>query len=142
LLPGGIWSAQQRAWMEQELRGAPNDATKVLVMHHHLLWHNHLRPAGQWFPTRTLNRLAALGVELILNGHTHVPIAQQTPQGIVIAQCGTTMSTRTRQGHGNTFNHIEIAPHAITVLMHEYEQSADRYQVKARAEFPRRAVRA
>jgi 3',5'-cyclic AMP phosphodiesterase CpdA len=142
IVPGGIWSRKQQLWIESQLKAAPADVTKVLVMHHHLLWEGKWRPAGQWFPTRTLNRLAALGVELILNGHTHVPIARETPQGIVIAQCGTTMSSRTRHGHGNTYNRIEIAPGAITIHLHEYDSALDRFVPKMESTFARHPSRA
>ncbi len=138
LLPGGIWSAAQRRWMQKELSSAPSDACKVLVMHHHLLWQGKWSPAGQWFPQRTLNRLAKFGVELILNGHTHIPVAAQSAQGIVIAQAGTSMSTRTRQGHGNTYNRIEISETTIDVAIHEYDSAANHFVPKTHAAFPRR----
>ncbi len=138
IVPGGIWLPGQRRWMEAELQAAPPDACKVLVMHHHLLWEGKWRPAGQLFPTRTLNRLTALGVELILNGHTHVPITRQTPQGIVIAQAGTAMSGRTRFGHGNTYNRIEITPEAIHVAVQAYDPTVDRFATRTATSFPRR----
>ncbi len=138
IIPGGIWSTRQRRWMETELRAAPEIACKILVMHHHLLWEGKWRPAGQWFPTRTLNRLAALGVELILSGHTHIPVVRETPQGIVIAQSGTTMSGRTREGHGNTFNRIEITPDSIDIIVFAYDSISDSFTVRNRSAFPRR----
>ncbi len=138
VLPGGIWLPGQRQWLERELKGAPADACKVLVMHHHLLWEGQWRPAGQWFPTRTLNRLAGLGVELILNGHTHIPLIRQTPQGIIVAQSGTSISTRTRQGQGNSYNVVNIAQDEIHVETCAYQPAADRFLAQARASFPRR----
>jgi 3',5'-cyclic AMP phosphodiesterase CpdA len=137
VLPGGIWSRAQREWMERELKAAPADACKILVMHHHLLWEGKWRPAGQWFPERTLNRLSSLGVELILNGHTHVPLARKTRQGIVIAQSGTAMSTRTRNGQGNSYNRIEIQDGQFEVDIREYASVADRFVSKLVSKFPR-----
>ncbi len=138
IIPGGLWSASQRRWMETELNAAPSDACKILVTHHHLLWEGKLRPAGHWFPSRTLNRLKVLGVELILNGHTHIPVTRETPQGIVIAQAGTSTSNRTRRGHGNTYNRIEIDDERIEVDIRAYDASEGRFVSRTRSRFPRR----
>lgn len=138
LLPGGIWSSAQRKWMERELAKAPPGACKILVMHHQLLWEGHLRPAGQWFPERSLKRLERLGVELILNGHTHVPLTRKTPQNIVIAQAGTAMSTRTRRDRGNSYNRIEVREGTISVDIRVYTLESDRFDVESQFEFPRR----
>ncbi len=138
IIPGGIWSAAQRRWMEKELSAAPASSFKILVMHHHLLWNGAWRPAGQWFPTRTLNRLASFVVELVLNGHTHIPLVRATPQGIVIAQSGTTMSGRTRQGHGNTYNRITVDAAQMQIDTYAYDEPLDRFVVRAHAAFPRK----
>jgi 3',5'-cyclic AMP phosphodiesterase CpdA len=137
-LPGGIWSALQRRWMEKELTAAPENVCRIVVMHHQLLWDGKWRPAGQWFPTRTLNRLSVLGVDLILNGHTHVSLARLAPNGIVIAQAGTTMSTRTRHGEGNSYNRIEIEGELIGVDIRTFEVEADRFVSQRRFIFSRR----
>ncbi|MGB8645673.1 MAG: metallophosphoesterase [Anaerolineae bacterium] len=138
VIPGGIWQPGQVAWMNRELEAAPPAACKILVMHHHLLWNGKLRPAGQYFPTKTLNRLAGHGVELVLNGHTHVPITRETAQGIVIAQSGTTMSGRTRHGHGNTFNRIDVGHDSIDVAICAYDSTEDRFLVTSRTAFARK----
>lgn len=138
IIPGGIWSASQRRWMESELRAAPSTSCKILVMHHQLFWGGKWRPAGHWFPARTLNRLSALGVELVLNGHTHIPLALATPQGVIIAQSGTSMSSRTRNGHGNTYNHVEIDEGRIDVEIRAYEADAGRFVKRINSSFPRR----
>ncbi len=138
IIPGGVWSLAQIRWLETELRAAPPAAFKILVMHHHLLWEGKWRPAGQWFPTRTLNRLGALGVELILNGHTHSPLVRETPQGIVIAQSGTSMSMRTRLGHGNTFNRIAVDEAQFMIDTFVYDETSDKFTVRTHATFPRK----
>ncbi len=137
VLPGGIWSSKQRAFIENEFRRAPNDACKIFVTHHHLEWNNNYRPFGTWFPTAQLNWLDKLGVELILNGHTHVPLTTQTAQGIVIAQAGTSMSGRVRHGHGNAYNRIVIQPDALTIQIMGYDVDADRFVPRSEKIFPR-----
>lgn len=138
ILPGGIWTGSQRRWIERELAAAPESACKVLVTHHQLLWEGKWRPAGHWFPTRTLTRLAGLGVELVLNGHTHIPLAKMTPQGIVVAQSGTAMSTRTRHGQANAYCRIEISENEIDVDIRAFDPNSDRFLSQSHLAFPRR----
>jgi 3',5'-cyclic AMP phosphodiesterase CpdA len=127
IIPGGIWSVAQRAFVTQEFARAPSDACKIFVTHHHLEWNGKWRPFGTWFPTAQLQWLSKLGVELILNGHTHVPLTTQTAQGIVIAQAGTSMSTRVRHGHGNAYNRILIERSALTIRVLRYDETVDRF---------------
>jgi 3',5'-cyclic AMP phosphodiesterase CpdA len=127
IVPGGIWSSAQRAFVEKEFERAPLRLCKIFVTHHHIEWSGRYRPFGTWFPTSQLNWLKRLGVELILNGHTHVPLTIQTAQGIVIAQAGTSMSGRVRHGHGNAYNRIRIEPDAMTIQIMGYDAKSDRF---------------
>lgn len=140
LVPGGIWSSTQRAFIRQEFTRAPRGVCKIFVTHHHLEWGGRWRPFGTWFPTAQLDWLAKLGVELILNGHTHVPLTTRTAQGIVIAQAGTSMSTRVRHGHGNAYNRILIRPDALTVEVMTYDSNADRFLQKYDKTFTRHGM--
>jgi 3',5'-cyclic AMP phosphodiesterase CpdA len=140
ILPGGIWSGAQRRWIAEQFRSAAAEDFKVLVMHHHLNWNGRWRPFGHWFPTSTLNWLAGLGVALVLNGHTHVPITIRTPQGIVIAQCGTTMSTRVRHGEGNSYNRIRIEPDTLAVGVWGYDETTDRFVQRSEQSFPQKGA--
>ena len=137
IIPGGIWSSEQRAFIEQEFSRAPKNVCKIFVTHHHLEWNGKYRPFGTWFPTAQLNWLARLGVELILNGHTHVPLTLQTAQGIVIAQAGTSMSGRVRHGHGNAYNRIVISPNQLSVQVMGYDANADRFVLQSEKTFSR-----
>jgi 3',5'-cyclic AMP phosphodiesterase CpdA len=137
ILPGGFWSRAQRAWIAAQLAHAPRGAVKVISTHHQLTWEGKWRPAGFWFPARTSEFLAARGVELVLNGHTHVPSAVQTASGIVVARAGTATSGRTRRGNGNAYNLITLDAKQITVFIRQYDAQANAY-VSARAfTFPR-----
>jgi len=140
VLPGGILSSSQRAWIESEYNRAAQGACKVLVIHHHLHWNGKWRPFGVWFPNQFLDWLKRLGVELVLNGHTHVPITVQMPQGIIIAQSGTTMSGRVRHGHGNAYNQITVEPNSILVRIMEYDESADKFTPRGEQTFARKQV--
>ncbi len=137
IFPGGIWNLAQRKFIEQEFLRAPKNVCKIFVTHHHLEWNGKYRPFGTWFPTQQLNWLSRLGVELILNGHTHVPLTLQTPHGIVIAQAGTSMSSRVRHGHGNAYNRIVIGADSLLVQVMGYDASADRFVQQSEKEFSR-----
>lgn len=141
ILPGGFWSHQQRAWIERQAASATRDALCVIVTHHQLLWGGKWRPAGFWFPTRTLDFLTRNGVELVLNGHTHVPMAEQTPQGIVVARAGTAASGRLRHGNGNSYNLILADTKAISVFVRRYDERTDEFVSAQAFTFPRRATR-
>ncbi len=137
IVPGGIWSSGQRAFVEKEFTRAPKGLCRIFVSHHHVEWNGKYRPFGTWFPTSQLNWLRRLGVELILNGHTHVPLTIQTAQGIVIAQAGTSMSGRVRHGHGNAYNRIQIQPEAITIQIMGYDATSDRFTQTGEKTFAR-----
>lgn len=137
VFPGGIWASSQRKFIEQEFTRAPKEMCKIFVTHHHLEWNGKYRPFGTWFPTTQLKWLAKLGVELILNGHTHVPMTVQTAQDIVIAQAGTSMSGRIRHGHGNAYNRIVIQPDSLTVQIMGYDTEQDRFIQRSEKIFPR-----
>ena len=139
IVPGGIWSGSQRKFIAQEFSRAPIGVCKIFVTHHHIEWNGKYRPFGTWFPTAQLNWLAKLGVELILNGHTHVPLNLQTTQGIVIAQAGTSMSGRVRHGHGNAYNRIKLERDSLTVQIMGYDEHADKFIQRSEKTFPRRA---
>lgn len=138
IVPGGIWTGKQRAFVTQEFLRAPKGACKILVSHHHLEWNGRWRPFGTWFPAAQMNWLAKLGVELFLNGHTHVPLTIQTAQGIVIAQAGTSMSGRVRHGQGNTFNRIEVQPDTLRIEIMGYDAGADRFSSVSEKTFARK----
>ncbi|MDE3088866.1 MAG: metallophosphoesterase [Chloroflexota bacterium] len=137
ILPGGFWSSGQRAWLATQMQGAPRGAGKVVVTHHQLMGDGRARPAGFWFPSRTLALLARHGVEIVLNGHTHVPSAAQSPEGIVIARAGTATSSRTRHGNINAYNVIAVDEKQISVFVREYDERSDAFVAARAYTFPR-----
>ncbi len=139
ILPGGFWSSQQRVWLTAQLDGAPRGAVKIVATHHHLMWEGKTQPAGFWYPARALRFLAPRGVELVLNGHTHVPAAAQSPEGIVVARAGTATSARTRHGHGNAYNLITIDDNQISVFVRHYDAQNDAFLAARATAFPRQA---
>jgi 3',5'-cyclic AMP phosphodiesterase CpdA len=131
ILPGGFWWRQQRAWIEQQLASAPPGAVKVIASHHQFLWGGKWRPAGFWYPTASLAWLGRQGVEMVLNGHTHVPVVEQTASGVIVARAGTATSNRIRHGWNNTYNLIAIDDKQTSVSIRQYDESSDTFvQVK------------
>ncbi len=139
VLPGGFWTSRQRAWIKTQLAGAPRDAVKVVVSHHQFLWGGKWRPAGFWYPTRALAWLARQGVEMMLNGHTHVPSAEEVA-GVVVARAGTATSDRTRHGWNNTYNLVTIDNREIGISVRQYDAAADAFQHTHGYKFPRHAA--
>ncbi len=137
ILPGGFWSRAQREWIKREFARAPQGAVRVLATHHQLKWDG-WKPAGFWYPTRTLEFLAQCGVELVLNGHTHIPSATQANAGVVIARASTATCTRTRRGQGNSYNLITFDPREISVYVRRYDTRAERFIAAQASTFPRR----
>lgn len=138
IAPGGFWSRRQRAWLQERLAHAPRDAVKVIVTHHQLSWGGKWRPAGFWYPTRALEFLARNGVELVLNGHTHVPTAEQSACGIVIARAGTAASGRLRHGNANSYNLISVDEKQISIFVRCYDARANAFVSSRAYMFPRR----
>ena len=141
ILPGGFWSREQRAWLEREMTSAPRGAAKVIATHHQLDWGGKWRPAGFWHAERACEFLARQGVELVLNGHTHVPGATQSRDGIVIARAGTATSKRTRNGNTNSYNLISFDENQICVFVRHYDERADAFVAARAFTFPRRRDR-
>jgi 3',5'-cyclic AMP phosphodiesterase CpdA len=141
ILPGGFWSRAQRAWLEREMTRAPRGATKVIATHHQLDWGGKWRPAGFWNVERAFEFLARQGVELALNGHTHVPGATQSREGIVIARAGTATSSRTRNGNTNSYNLITFDERQICVFVRHYDERADAFVAARAFTFQRRRDR-
>lgn len=136
ILPGGFWTRAQRAWLDAQLARAPHDAAKIIATHHQFVW-NGWRPAGFWRAEETLAWLAARGVELVLNGHTHIADAVQTSHGIVVARAGTATSGRTRRRDGNAYNLITLDAHHIHVQVRRYDAFANTFVVGKTLTFAR-----
>ncbi len=138
ILPGGFWSRAQRAWLVREFANAPSQAIKVFTTHHQLDWAGKRKPAGVWFPTQACEFLARQGVALVLNGHTHVADAIQTPEGMVIARAGTATSNRRRHGNTNSYNFITCDEKTICVFVRQYDERADAFVAERAFTFPRK----
>jgi len=139
----------QLEFCERALRETDANTFRIIVAHHHFA------PAPDWerdqvMPQakRALDRFAALGVDLIMGGHLHrayvgnsldVYPGADPDHGIVIAQCGTTTSSRGRgrEKQKNTFNVLYLREDTIQVVHYMYVEREGTFAPKSRHLFPR-----
>lgn len=127
IFPGGFWSGPQRNYIRREFARSTPKSARVLATHHQMMWEGRYKPAGFWYPSRAFEMLNKCGVELVLNGHTHIPSAEQTREGIVVSRASTATCTRTRQGEGNSYNLIVFDKEKISVTIRRYDDRADTF---------------
>jgi 3',5'-cyclic AMP phosphodiesterase CpdA len=99
----------QLEWLNDELNKIPRDRFIIVTFHHHLLpipqtgrERNILLDSGD-----TLKLLTSHGVNLILNGHKHVPNAWKV-ENMVILNSGTATTTRLYGDNYPSYNKILI----------------------------------
>lgn len=137
ILPGGFWSFSQRAFIQREFARSKPASARVLATHHQMMWEGRFKPAGFWYPSRAFEMLSKCGVELVLNGHTHIPGAQQTREGIVVSRASTATCTRTRRGEGNSYNMIVFDKGKISVTIKRYDERTDTFSAAQTQTFDR-----
>jgi 3',5'-cyclic AMP phosphodiesterase CpdA len=129
--------------------GAPPDAARIVVAHHHFA------PApdyegGDVMPRakRAIDRFAALGVELILGGHLHRAYignsldlypGRDREHGIIIVQSGTSTSRRGRgrEREKNSLNLVRIGEDGVRVTHYMYFDDVRGFAPISRHVFPR-----
>ncbi len=139
------WTVQGGRITEQELErirtgydGAAGEALRVLVVHHHLAelaalaGHDRARGAE-----RAFQAAQQAGVGLILCGHLHKSLSLLIRKGgtsVVIASCGTTTSSRSREQGDlkNAFFEIIVGRGTLEIVSRTYDP--------ARSAFLRSAV--
>lgn len=130
---------------------APGDATRILVMHHHLA------PARDFESDRPLpgsgdilDALEGMKVELILSGHLHrafignsldIYAGADPDHGIVIVHSGTTTSRRgrARERAKNSFNLVRISDDFLEITHQMYFDDAEGFAPFSVHAFPRRS---
>jgi 3',5'-cyclic AMP phosphodiesterase CpdA len=143
---------RQLLFAAEAFRGAPPEAVKILVGHHHLA------PAPDYESDqvlsgyqRCLDAFEGMGVDLILGGHLHRSyvadsrdIRPENPgwRGIVIAHTGTTTSRRgrARERNKNSLNLIGIFGDRIEITHHLYHPESSSFLPSASHTFPRKPL--
>jgi 3',5'-cyclic AMP phosphodiesterase CpdA len=100
----------------------PRSVFKTLVTHHPLGYPAGEKPHGVAGRSgHALKALAELDVHLLLSGHGHRPLSGAMRletverRSILVLHAGTAISSRTRGGHGNTYNLVDIDGDAVSI---------------------------
>lgn len=113
----GDLKRSQIEWAHQRYLEGPDDAARVIVMHHNPMPGELSRRHGLKHTRRILGAFAQIGVDLVLCGHDHqeaIHYVEHTKKGTVISTAGT-ISHRSRGGRPSSVNVITIRPERIEV---------------------------
>jgi len=120
----GRVSPGQAAEIGRVFAAAPAEAFRILVTHHPIGVPGGAAPLDLAFrSSQALTAVAAAGVHLLLSGHHHravsggIDATLAAGRSMLICFAGTAISTRTRAGHGNSFNLIRIDPPWIEITV-------------------------
>ncbi|MDT8368476.1 MAG: metallophosphoesterase [Longimicrobiales bacterium] len=146
----GRLSRDQLAFAAEAFAAAPGGDLRVLVAHHPFA------PPPDYEGARAipgarrhLMAFVEMGVDLVLGGHLHraylansLDVLPDPHAGhpIVIAQSGTTTSTRgrARERRRCSFNVVRADEHSIEVAHHHFDGEADAFRASSLHLFPRR----
>ena len=136
-ITNGRISRAQLVLAVEALRGAPPQAARIVVAHHHFA------PApdyegGEVMPEakRAMDVFTRLRVDVVMGGHLHrayignsldVYPGADREHGVIIVECGTSTSRRgrAREREKNSFNLIRIEDEVIRITHHMFfERSA------------------
>ena len=143
-IQGGRITERELGQIRKGFDGAPDQALKILVVHHHLAelialaGHDLARGAERAFETARRS-----GVGLILCGHLHIahvaPVGRQPGDDIVVATAGTCTSNRGRGKDKavNHFNLISVDAGALHIEERVYRPGDNRFEAVAEHRFER-----
>jgi 3',5'-cyclic AMP phosphodiesterase CpdA len=126
----GRVSFDQIAYLRRVFADVPANVFKALVTHHPLGYPTGETPHGiAGRSHHVLQALAGLHVHLLLSGHGHRPLNGEMEletaehRSILVVHAGTAISTRTRDGHGNTYNLVDIAAPEVSIRIMEWSEA-------------------
>jgi 3',5'-cyclic AMP phosphodiesterase CpdA len=124
---GGRVSFDQIDQIRRMFQNAPASAFKTLVTHHPLGYPTGEKAHGVAGRSgHALKALSELQVHLLLSGHGHRPLSGAMTletaehRSVLILHAGTAISTRTRDGHGNTYNLVDIDGPDVLIRIMEW----------------------
>ncbi|MEM6645239.1 MAG: metallophosphoesterase [Bacteroidota bacterium] len=141
---GGRLRRADRAFAAQYFAHQPEDAFRILAVHHHL---TPLRAMGKHDLIRGRQHRRAMltaRIDLVLCGHLHISHVAQIPvpgreQPIVIASAGTATSTRGRKSNKgvNYYNHILLTDNHFVVDERRFDTERVIYETERQTRFTR-----
>ncbi|MEC9373268.1 MAG: metallophosphoesterase, partial [Planctomycetota bacterium] len=148
-ITNGRLRLKQLQFCERALKEAPEDAFRIVVVHHHFMpapdyERDQVMPKAK----RALDWLIGQRVDMIMGGHLHrayiansldVYSGADPNHGIIILQCGTTTSRRGRgrEREKNTFNLVEVEGDIINVTHYMHFTDDGGFAPISRHSFPR-----
>jgi 3',5'-cyclic AMP phosphodiesterase CpdA len=127
----GRVSFDQIAHLRRVFAGVPKSVFKALVTHHPLAYPTGETPSGVAGRSRhVLQALAGLDVHLLLSGHGHRSLSGEARletaehRSILVLHAGTAISNRTRGGHGNSYNLVDIDGTDVAIRILEWSEAS------------------
>ena len=127
----------------------PSDKVRIVVAHHQFApGHDKVFDVPMPRARRAIDWFVEQRVELIMGGHLHRSYignsldffpGHHRDRGVIIAQCGTTTSSRGtgREREENTFNLVEASADTITITHFLYFEDTGKFASISKHEFPR-----
>jgi 3',5'-cyclic AMP phosphodiesterase CpdA len=134
---------------ERVFAESPAESVRIVVAHHHFApGPDYLRDWTMPKARRAIDRFVDQGVEMILGGHLHRSYignsldffpGNHRDRGIIIAQCGTSTSSRGRgrERNENTFNLITVSRETLAITHYMYFEKRGTFAPLSRHLFPR-----
>ena len=148
-MQGGRITDTELDAIRKGFKDAPDDAFRVLVVHHHLVELEQLGDHDLVRGAESAFRVAhKAGVGLILCGHLHIPhvadVMRHPGDSIIVATAGTTTSNRGRGDDpaANHFNIIEVDEHQIRIQERQFDAGKGAFEETADYIYHRNAARA
>jgi 3',5'-cyclic AMP phosphodiesterase CpdA len=137
-IQGGRLGRSELARARDLLAGIDRHALKIVALHHPpvvppgIAAKKRLRNAGE-----ALREFEALGIDVILSGHTHRPYAQVVAAGMLSITAGSAISDR-HHDHGNSFFRLDWTAHELQLVRFGYDAHAERFMPHPPLRFARR----
>lgn len=140
----GEINATQIDAVEARLRATPNDKLKILATHHPfdvVLRRDHKNRIHN--AHEALKRWASVGLDLVMGGHIHYPFFaplhgryHTLTRQVWIAQAGTAISRRIRDGKPNSFNRLVVGTTLAETRLERWDYIEKHGFYKAAVEIP------
>jgi 3',5'-cyclic AMP phosphodiesterase CpdA len=119
---GGL-TEEQLADAQARLSGSPHGDLRLLVVHHNVVKGRLSRRWGLARPTRVLDAIAGMPVDVVCTGHDHEERVEliERPTGQFVVSAANTLSSRMRGHRPSALNVIEATAEEIRVTAWPYD---------------------
>ena len=137
---GGLTEAQL-ADATKRLEGGAHDALRILLFHHNLVRGKLSNRWGLARPHQMLERITAIGPDVVCNGHDHEERAEiiESSAGATIVSTANTLSRRVRGKRVSSINIIEAGADTMSVAIWHFDSASSTFSRKSEVAAPRRS---